>query len=120
MFAFPGEYCFVAFTEDELCRAGSAFSYGMPGQPENLNRQNEVGNDRTGLRSIKSNNIPDNNSQGEFMTDLDKRKSIANEIWLIYFNQVLYSKAIITEKEKNKMILKIAAKSNDRLDRSGR
>lgn len=36
-----------------------------------------------------------------------RRKETAAKIWLSYYNRVLYEKGIITEKERNKMTLKI-------------
>ena len=33
----------------------------------------------------------------------ENNTSIANEIWLTYFNSYLYEKGIITETERNKM-----------------
>lgn len=36
-----------------------------------------------------------------------RRKEAAAKIWLSYYNRVLYEKGIITEKERNKMTLKI-------------
>ena len=39
-----------------------------------------------------------------------KTESMAKEIWLSYFNRVLYEKGIISEDTKNKMKLKIYQK----------
>ena len=36
-----------------------------------------------------------------------RRKETAAKIWLSYYNQVLYEKGVITERERNKMALKI-------------
>ena len=36
-----------------------------------------------------------------------RRKETAAKIWLSYYNRVLYEKGIITERERNKMALKI-------------
>lgn len=36
-----------------------------------------------------------------------RRKETAVKIWLSYYNRVLYEKGIITERERNKMALKI-------------
>ena len=36
-----------------------------------------------------------------------RRKETAAKIWLSYYNRVLYVKDIITERERNKMALKI-------------
>ena len=38
------------------------------------------------------------------------KQAAANEIWLSYFNQVLFEKNIITESERNKMKNLIALK----------
>lgn len=35
------------------------------------------------------------------------RKETAAKIWLSYYNRVLYEKGVITERERNKMALKI-------------
>lgn len=35
------------------------------------------------------------------------RKEMAARIWLSYYNRVLYEKGIITERERNRMALKI-------------
>lgn len=37
-----------------------------------------------------------------------RRKETAARIWLSYYNRVLYEKGIITERERNKMELKIS------------
>ena len=39
-----------------------------------------------------------------------KTENIAKEIWLCYFNRVLFEKGIISEETKNKMKLKIYQK----------
>lgn len=36
-----------------------------------------------------------------------RRKETAAKIWLSYYNRVLYEKGIITERERNRMVLKI-------------
>lgn len=36
-----------------------------------------------------------------------KREAVAEELWLIYFNNVLYEKGMITERQRNQMKLKI-------------
>lgn len=36
-----------------------------------------------------------------------QRKETAAKIWLSYYNRVLYEKGIITERERNRMALKI-------------
>lgn len=35
------------------------------------------------------------------------RKELAARLWLSYYNRVLYEKGVITERERNKMDLKI-------------
>lgn len=37
------------------------------------------------------------------------RETLAKELWLLYFNNVLYSKRMITEKQRNQMKNKISA-----------
>lgn len=36
-------------------------------------------------------------------TNAKTLESVTKEIWLTYFNNVLFEKGVITEKEKNKM-----------------
>lgn len=36
-----------------------------------------------------------------------KKKAIAEETWLLYFNQKLYEQGVISERDRNRMILKI-------------
>lgn len=36
-----------------------------------------------------------------------RKKETAAKIWLSYYNRVLYEKGVITERERNKMALKI-------------
>lgn len=36
-----------------------------------------------------------------------RRKETAAKVWLSYYNRVLYEKGVITERERNKMALKI-------------
>lgn len=43
----------------------------------------------------------------EHKTNEQLRKEAAAQIWLSYYNKVLYEKGIITERERNKMALKI-------------
>lgn len=45
------------------------------------------------------------------MTEKIDKKRLAEQIWLAYFNQILFEKGIITEKERNKMALKIEQKA---------
>ena len=40
-----------------------------------------------------------------------RRKVIAEEIWLKYFNQALFEQGKITERERNQMINKINART---------
>lgn len=37
------------------------------------------------------------------------RETLAKELWLIYFNNVLYNKGMITEKQRNQMKNKITS-----------
>jgi len=39
-----------------------------------------------------------------------QKNGVSEEIWLNYYNQVLFSQAIITEHERSKMALLIAAR----------
>ena len=39
------------------------------------------------------------------------RETMAREVWLLYFNHVLYTKGLITEKQKNQMKNKISSLS---------
>lgn len=41
------------------------------------------------------------------MTEKISRKHLAEQLWLGYFNQILFQEGIITEQERNKMALKI-------------
>ena len=43
----------------------------------------------------------------ELKSNEQRRKEAAARIWLSYYNRVLYEKGIITERERNKMALKI-------------
>lgn len=43
----------------------------------------------------------------ESRSNEQRRKEMAARIWLSYYNQVLYEKGIITERERNRMALKI-------------
>ena len=46
------------------------------------------------------------------VTDLERRrKIIAEEMWLKYFNQALFEQGKITERERNQMINKINART---------
>lgn len=44
------------------------------------------------------------------MSALDVKNRTVREIWLLYFNKTLLEKGIITEKEHNRMKLRIQAK----------
>ena len=46
-----------------------------------------------------------------------QKKVIAEEIWLKYYNTVLFEKGIITERERNLMIHKIDARTKKSLSR---
>lgn len=39
--------------------------------------------------------------------DEQRRKETAARIWLSYYNRVLYEEGVITERERNRMALKI-------------
>lgn len=41
------------------------------------------------------------------MNNKNSKSKMAEQIWLLFFNQVLFEKGIITEAERNKMVLKI-------------
>ena len=43
----------------------------------------------------------------ELKSNGQRRKETAARIWLSYYNRVLYEKGIITERERNRMALKI-------------
>jgi len=45
----------------------------------------------------------DKKTAGGRMNNQQKKKILAEEIWLNYFNNVLFEKKIITEDERNKM-----------------
>lgn len=44
------------------------------------------------------------------MTNGNLKKNAAEEIWLLYFNQKLFEREIISEKERNRMISLIHAR----------
>ena len=46
-----------------------------------------------------------------------QKKVIVEEVWLKYYNQVLFEKGLITEREKNLMIHKIDARTAKCLSR---
>ena len=39
--------------------------------------------------------------------DAKKKQELGGRLWLSYFNETLYEKGMITERERNKMALKI-------------
>lgn len=43
----------------------------------------------------------------EHKSNEQRRKEMAARLWLSYYNRVLYEKGVITERERNKMALKI-------------
>lgn len=44
------------------------------------------------------------------ITGVQERQKVAEDIWLNYFNAVLYEKNLITERQRNQMINKIASR----------
>ncbi len=40
-------------------------------------------------------------------TEEQKKRELGGRLWLAYYNQTLYEKGLITERERNKMALKI-------------
>ena len=51
---------------------------------------------------------------GKVLTNEEREKRMAEDIWLNYFNQYLYEHGTITEKEYNRMTEKIAARTAKR------
>jgi hypothetical protein len=47
------------------------------------------------------------------MTEQEKQRVIEG-LWLTYYNDTLYAKGVITEDERNKMRLRIKARTADR------
>ena len=45
------------------------------------------------------------------MTIAEEKKLIGEELWLRYYNRVLFEKGLITEQERNRMITKINERS---------
>ncbi len=45
------------------------------------------------------------------MTITEEKKLIGEELWLRYYNRVLFEKGLITEQERNRMITKINERS---------
>ena len=46
-----------------------------------------------------------------------QRKTLMEEAWLKYYNQLLFEKGIITERERNQMIHKIDSRTSRNLSR---
>ena len=51
------------------------------------------------------------------VTPEQQKRTIVEEAWLKYYNQVLFEKDMITERERNLMISKIDARTTRRLSR---
>ena len=51
------------------------------------------------------------------VTPEQQKKAIVEETWLKYYNQVLFEKGMITERERNLMIHKIDARTAKSLSR---
>ena len=51
------------------------------------------------------------------VTPEQQKKAIVEEAWLKYYNQVLFEKGMITERERNLMINKIDARTERSLSR---
>lgn len=51
---------------------------------------------------------------GKALTDEEREKRMAEDIWLNYFNQYLFDHGTITEKEYYRMTEKIAARTAKR------
>lgn len=49
-------------------------------------------------------------AEEKMLTAEQQRKSLAEKLWLAYFNQYLYEQNIITETERNRMSLKIESR----------
>ena len=48
------------------------------------------------------------------MSTSDSAKQVSRQIWLLYFNKTLLEKGVITEKEHNRMKLKMQAKTTSK------
>lgn len=48
----------------------------------------------------------------EKLTNEQRRKALAEELWLSYFNRFLFEKGLITESERNRMVHLIANRSS--------
>ena len=44
------------------------------------------------------------------LTAEQQRKSLAEKLWLVYFNQYLYEQNIITETQRNRLALQIESR----------
>ena len=53
------------------------------------------------------------------MTTIDKKKQTAEQIWLAYFNKILFEQGIISETERNKMALRIESRKPIALRKHG-
>ena len=51
---------------------------------------------------------------GKVLTDEERKKRMAEDIWLNYFNQYLFENGTISEKEYKKMTEKIAVRTAKR------
>lgn len=56
---------------------------------------------------------------GKDLTDEEREKRMAEDIWLNYFNQYLYEHGTITDKEYNRMTEKIAIRTAKRSPERG-
>ena len=56
---------------------------------------------------------------GKVLTDEEREKRMAEDIWLNYFNRYLYESKIISEKEYKRMTEKIAARKAKRYPERG-
>ena len=54
------------------------------------------------------------------ITEEQQRVSLSERLWLAYFNSYLYEKGMLTESERNKMILKIEYRKGSTPGRSTR
>ena len=55
--------------------------------------------------------------KSKIVTPEQQKKAIVEEAWLKYYNQVLFEKGMITERERNLMINKIDARTTKSLSR---
>lgn len=56
---------------------------------------------------------------GKVLTDEEREKRMAEDIWLNYFNRYLYESKTISEKEYKRMTEKIAARKAKRYPERG-